>query len=473
MSSTFNHSPTNGRRSRDGSSGDYDDDDDENLSKRKKVKEEDTKESDYDIISNWDKVKQDYADADADVDFDVDADADADADGDNDGDGDNNGDDEDDIEDDDPLTIDIGTIIAKDVGNNITSYGIVVEENHKKVDNRWFVEYRYKDKEEDHSTRSETVFIDNDSILLAYNYFRNLSDKGKEIGYAMFGLMEFDVVFDNTDVLGFTYHNDIIIGKIVVQSSKSDHVNVDDILVSIDGENVLGVEFDQFVKILERHNKEPDIIIRFRRKKIATTIKAGKAKAKPGDENIVAPEERETAEEKERSRSIGRGMTDKSDNDNDNRRDQASNRKNANDNANANANANDDNDNDNDDDDEKSSTETTENNNSCVVGWREKLPDSKSSKFPKKFLDVLIMMDLLLVKEEKGSVDSFSEELYHHKRHGNRKGICTRQYLRKLKQKGDPRLQWHKPKKEWSPNTSEDLVSFVEVLHEISNTVFV
>jgi hypothetical protein len=130
--------------------------------------------------------------------------------------------------------------------------------------------------------------------------------------------------------------------------------------------------------------------------------------------------------------------------------------------------------NDNDDDgDEKSSTETTGNNNSCVVvGWREKLPNSESSTFPKKFLDVLIMMDLLLTKEEKGHIDSFSEELYHHKRHGNRKGIRTRQCLRKLKQKGDTRLQWHMPKKEWSPITRDDLVSFVEVLHEIS-TIFV
>ena len=134
---------------------------------------------------------------------------------------------------------------------------------------------------------------------------------------------------------------------------------------------------------------------------------------------------------------------------------------------------------DNDDDKKSSSETTTENNNSCavvvvVVGWREKLPDSESSTFPKKFLDVLTMMDLLLTKEEKGNnIDySFSEELYHHKRHGNKKGIKTRQYLRKLKQKGDTRLQWHMPKKEWCPITRDDLMSFVEVLHEIS-TVFV
>jgi hypothetical protein len=135
--------------------------------------------------------------------------------------------------------------------------------------------------------------------------------------------------------------------------------------------------------------------------------------------------------------------------------------------------------NDNDDDEKLSSETTTENNNSCavvavVVGWREKLPDSESFMFPKKFLDVLTMMDLLLTKEEKGNnIDySFSEELYHHKRHGNKKGIKTRQYLRKLKQKGDTRLQWHMPKKEWCPITRDDLISFVEVLHEIS-TVFV
>ena len=134
---------------------------------------------------------------------------------------------------------------------------------------------------------------------------------------------------------------------------------------------------------------------------------------------------------------------------------------------------------DNDDDKKSSSETTTENNNSCavvavVVGWREKLPDSESSTFPQKFLDVLTMMDLLLTKEEKGNnIDySFSEELYHHKRHGNKKGIKTRQYLRKLKQKGDTRLQWHMPKKEWCPITRDDLISFVEVLHEIS-TVFV
>jgi hypothetical protein len=127
----------------------------------------------------------------------------------------------------------------------------------------------------------------------------------------------------------------------------------------------------------------------------------------------------------------------------------------------------------NDDSAEKSSSRTSENNNSCVVvGWRKKLPDSESSTFPRKFLDVLIMMDLLLTKEEKGNIDSFSEELYHHKRHGNRKGIRTRKYLRKLEKKGDTRLQWHMPKKEWSPITRDDLVSFVEVLHEIS-TVFV
>ncbi|OEU23247.1 hypothetical protein FRACYDRAFT_267486 [Fragilariopsis cylindrus CCMP1102] len=134
-------------------------------------------------------------------------------------------------------------------------------------------------------------------------------------------------------------------------------------------------------------------------------------------------------------------------------------------------------DNDDDDDEESSAETTTKNNNSCVVvvvGWREKLPNSESSTFPKKFLDVLTMMDLLLTKEEKGNkIDySFSEELYHHKRHGNKKGIKTRQYLRKLKQKGDTRLQWHMPKKEWSPITRDDLMSFVEVLHEIS-TVFV
>jgi C-terminal processing protease CtpA/Prc len=79
----------------------------------------------------------------------------------------------------------------------------------------------------------------------------------------MFGLTEFDVILDNTEVLSFTY--DIKISKTVVQSSKSHHVNISDILVAIGGENVFGVAFDKFVKILEQHKQRP-ISIKFRRK---------------------------------------------------------------------------------------------------------------------------------------------------------------------------------------------------------------
>jgi hypothetical protein len=50
----------------------------------------------------------------------------------------------------------------------------------------------------------------------------------------------------------------------MVLSSTSNYVEVNDILVSIGGENVFGIEYDRFVEILERHDERP-ITIRFRR----------------------------------------------------------------------------------------------------------------------------------------------------------------------------------------------------------------
>ena len=96
-----------------------------------------------------------------------------------------------------------------------------------------------------------------------------------------------------------------------------------------------------------------------------------------------------------------------------------------------------------------------------------KLPESNSFSFPTKFLSVLtIMMDSVLTEPEKGPIGSFVEELYNHSRHGNRKGCRTHQELRKLKKAGDSRLHWHESN--WAPKTRNDLISFVEVLQEIS-----
>jgi hypothetical protein len=130
---------------------------------------------------------------------------------------------DDDDDEDDLLIIDKGTLIAQDADNQ-TTYGIVIG----MVNNQWSVEYKYKDG--DNPTHTGITLQDNASILLAYNYFQNLPVEKKEVGYAMFGLMEFNVVF-HTAELGFTYYNDSIIGKIMVQSSTSCHVNNNDILV--------------------------------------------------------------------------------------------------------------------------------------------------------------------------------------------------------------------------------------------------
>ena len=159
---------------------------------------------------------------------------------------------------DDPVTIDIGTMLAKDVGDNITVYGIAkyykVEENVRK----WFVEIKKRDKYG--FIKEGYTKLDDDHIRTAYYYFQNLSDERKDIGYAMFGFIEFNIVFDTIE-LGFTCHND---GKNMVLSSTSNYVEVNDILVSIGGENVFGIEYDRFVEILERHDERP-ITIRFRR----------------------------------------------------------------------------------------------------------------------------------------------------------------------------------------------------------------
>jgi hypothetical protein len=80
----------------------------------------------------------------------------------------------------------------------------------------------------------------------------------------MFGLMEFNVVVDTVE-LGFTYYNNSIIGKNMVQSSTSCLIDKNDILVSIGNENVFGVEYQQFAEILGRHDERP-ITIRFRRR---------------------------------------------------------------------------------------------------------------------------------------------------------------------------------------------------------------
>jgi hypothetical protein len=160
---------------------------------------------------------------------------------------------------DDPVTIDIGTMLAKDVGDDITVYGIakyyMVEENVRK----WFVELKKKDKYG--FIKEGSTKLDDDHILTAYYYFQNLTDERKEIGYAMFGFIEFNTVFDTIE-LGFTCHNDG--KKNMVLSSTSNYVEVNDILVSIGGENVFGIEYDRFVEILERHDERP-ITIRFRR----------------------------------------------------------------------------------------------------------------------------------------------------------------------------------------------------------------
>jgi hypothetical protein len=165
-------------------------------------------------------------------------------------------DDEDDDDEDDLLIIDKGTLIAHDVDNR-TMYGIVVE----MVDNNWSVKCKYTD--EYNHTHTGIKLFDNEFIESAYDYFQNLPVENKDVGYAMFGLKEFDVVI-HTAELGFTYYNDSIIGKNMVQSSTSCLVNNNDILVSVGDENVFGVEYQQFVEIVGRHDERP-INIRFRR----------------------------------------------------------------------------------------------------------------------------------------------------------------------------------------------------------------
>ena len=128
------------------------------------------------------------------------------------------------------------------------------------------------------------------------------------------------------------------------------------------------------------------------------------------------------------------------------------------------------------------------------VDWKELVPSEESPEFPKSFVQILEMIDrfpdeVLLLKPPMynlimsktmnnttvaGDNDrrySFAEELYHHARHGARKGIKTRNRLRDRQNAeggGDPRLAWHHSKQAWSPTKRHDVCSFVEVLIEIA-----
>ena len=121
-----------------------------------------------------------------------------------------------------------------------------------------------------------------------------------------------------------------------------------------------------------------------------------------------------------------------------------------------------------------------------VKDWKVCIPHEKSASFPNNFLKVLEMIDgfsaevlpmtmMILPKNY-----SFAYEMYHHQRHGARKGIQTRNKLRKRQYNnsndvdgcnsscGDVRLAWHKHKQSWSPSNKNDLYSFVKVLIEIA-----
>jgi hypothetical protein len=105
-----------------------------------------------------------------------------------------------------------------------------------------------------------------------------------------------------------------------------------------------------------------------------------------------------------------------------------------------------------------------------VHDWRHDLPEEGSTAFPKKFVDVLKLMDKIV--HNKGTVGSYVEELYKHKRHGNRPGKKTRDELRDLKERRKKKekefiFPWHQPRKEWCPRTTKDLQEFIEVLMDI------
>jgi hypothetical protein len=100
----------------------------------------------------------------------------------------------------------------------------------------------------------------------------------------------------------------------------------------------------------------------------------------------------------------------------------------------------------------------------ALTDWREKLPEELSPEFPRTFQDVLNLMNDLV--EERGDID-YWEELYNHKRHGNRKGIKTRHTLRDLKKK-QGYFAWHLDRGEWCPKTTNDMQDFIEHLLDIT-----
>ena len=93
-------------------------------------------------------------------------------------------------------------------------------------------------------------------------------------------------------------------------------------------------------------------------------------------------------------------------------------------------------------------------------GWKTKLPDA----LPTTLKDVLSLMDELLTKKGKSPVESFSQVLFFSSKNGKR----LRVKLRKMKADGEPKLQWQEKGKEWCPKTRNDLIDFVEVLHQIA-----
>lgn len=98
--------------------------------------------------------------------------------------------------------------------------------------------------------------------------------------------------------------------------------------------------------------------------------------------------------------------------------------------------------------------------------WRDKIPDENSSDFPRKYQDVLRLMNKLIDEEERGGID-YWEENFNHKRHGHRKGRVTRGKLRDLKDKHG-QFKWHKKRGEWCPKTKDDLVDLMEQLDDMA-----
>jgi hypothetical protein len=121
-----------------------------------------------------------------------------------------------------------------------------------------------------------------------------------------------------------------------------------------------------------------------------------------------------------------------------------------------------------------------------ITDWMVCIPDEDSSSFPDNLLEVLEMIDGFSAKGLPMTMMilptdySFAYEMYHHPRHGARKGIQTRKKLRKRQKNnsydvdgcnsscGDVRLAWHKHQQSWSPSNKNDLYSFVKVLIEIA-----